>query len=643
MQSLLKYFGLLLLLWNARGLQTNLLEFQNFIDKKKPQIICVTETFLKPGTQFKMKGYVVYRSDRAQGRGGGLAIFIKNNLPSVENTVPHFPGGYMEALSVRCKLDKGWINIYNFYNPCQNVSTNEFDYYFEQASANSLYCGDFNGHHSMWSPDSRVLSNATGKHLYESLCGNVNFSLLTPKGLGTYTDNRGNDSTLDLCFGSGFLNNVDEVYKCPPLGGDHYPVLYGFTSHSSCTEKSALKWDFKDMNWFNWGKELIKHFKEGKAKLNNLLDFSNYVVNFTKGFAKLKNNSFNSRAHKAFWSEECSRAVALRRRARRIFKKHPSLENKIILNRATANSRRVLKMAKRKSWRDFCSTLDFSVSETFVWRIFKSLQGRSTLLNYPICSELGETLTKIEIAEKFADSFATYFQRRARIPNEDFFNSVVIANGNIIDNHPINEIFTMSELKNAIESVNTRSAIGHDSFHNKFLWNLPHQVQQELLNLINDSWVKGLYHTSFKLSILVPLPKPGRDHSHINSYRPISLLSCLGKLFEKLIYQRLYWYLENKNKIPMEQTGFRKNHSCIDTLLYLEKHIQIALRSQQILIIVFFDIEKAFDSVNHTAILYKLSNMGIKGRIFRWLQDFFLGRFFKSRGGVRILRNKENL
>ena len=633
MQTILQYFGLLLLLWNARGIQTNLLEFQNFAAKKNPHIICITETLLKPDKQFKLKGYVIYRSDRPQGRGGGLAILIKENLTSIQNQIPQHAGGSMEVMAVRCQLEKGWISIYNFYNPCLNISTREFEFYFDQVSANSILCGDFNGHHTMWSPDRRNLNNTTGRNLFEALSGNANISLLTPKGLGTYTDNWGNDSTLDLCFGTGFLNNVDEVIICNPLGSDHYPVLYGFSVTTTCSEKSAPKWDFTSINWLDWGRELVKQFKEGKVKLNNLSDLTNYLVEFTKDFARLKRTKYNSQTNKAFWSEECNKAVALRRRARKTFKKHPTRENKIYLNWATANSRRVSKMAKRKSWRDFCSTLDFSVSETYVWRIFKSLQGRSVPLRYPISSETGDALTNAEIAEKFANTYGQQFQRRGRISNEEFINSVIVANCNLTDNHPINDNFNAPELENAIEALNAKSATGQDLFHNKFLLNLPSQIHQILLNLINESWIRGIYHSDFKLSILIPIPKPGRDLSLVNSYRPISLLSCLGKLYERMVYQRLYWHLENMNKIPIEQTGFRKKHSCIDTLLYLEKYIQVALRSQQFLIIVFFDIDKAFDSANHLAVLYKLANMGIKGRIFQWLQDFFSGRTFKVRVG----------
>ena len=632
--NVIQYFGLLFLLWNARGLQANLLEFQNLVFRKKPQVICVSETWLRPNVRFNLKGYTVFRKDRPPDCvGGGLVILVHNSLSSVESDITLFPGGQMEVLSAKFKLDRDWVDVFNFYNPCLNVSSEEFDFYFAKRSRNSIYCGDLNAHHSFWSPDNRCRGNPAGKHLFESLIENVGISLLTPKGLGTYTDRWGNDSTLDLCFGTGTLSSVDEVIQCDPIGGDHYPVIYGFSSVTLHTSQSVMKWYLKGVNWAEWGRELVKRWTEGALTWSSFSGFVDCIVNFTKDFAKLKASTFNSRVHKAFWSEECSRAVALRRRARRIFKKTPSQENRVSLNRATANSRRVLKLARRKSWHEFCSTLDFSVNESLIWKVFRSMQGRSSPLNYPIVSGSGEMLSDLEVAGKFADSFALQFQTRGNIQDEDFYRSVVSANISVSDNLPMNDLFQLSELRMAMQSVNVKSTTGHDFFHNQFLSNLPTPLHQNLLDMLNDAWVRGLFHSDFKLSILVPLPKPGKDPSVVGSYRPIALLSCLGKLFERLIHQRLYWYLEHKHHLPLEQAGFRRGHSCLDSLLYLEKHIQLALRSQQILVIVFFDIEKAFDSANHTAILYKLSTMGIKGRMFRWLQDFFSGRHFKVRVG----------
>ena len=91
-----------------------------------------------------------------------------------------------------------------------------------------------------------------------------------------------NERALDIWFWTGVLNSVDEVQKCEKLGGDHYPVLYCFSSTTICKEKSPLKYDFKDINWAHYGREIIKCYKEGQERFSCLTDFSNYLVNFTE-------------------------------------------------------------------------------------------------------------------------------------------------------------------------------------------------------------------------------------------------------------------------------------------------------------------------------------------------------------------------
>ena len=111
--------------------------------------------------------------------------------------------------------------------------------------------------------------------------------------------------------------------------------------------------------------------------------------------------------------------------------------------------------------------------------------------------------------------------------------------------------------------------------------------------------------------MLLPIIKPGKDASKVSSYRPIALLSCLGKEIKKLAFKILYAFIENKNYSPFFQCGFKTQHSCLDTQIYLENYIQLSLRKQKVLLIVSFDIQKAFDSSSHTSILFSLLNKGI--------------------------------
>ena len=236
---------------------------------------------------------------------------------------------------------------------------------------------------------------------------------------------------------------------------------------------------------------------------------------------------------------------------------------------------------------------------------------------YPIMDNNKLITDNIIISNLFGNYFSDIFRNQSLISNyETKLLSLQVAY-NLEYNVSYNSPFTLSELQRCIIDLNVKSAMGQDSFHNSFLYHLPKGLYSVLLEAINKSWNTGLFPDSHKISTLIPILKPHKDPHVTFSYRPIALLSCLGKLMEKLIYNRLYSYLENYEHIPVFQCGFRKFHSCIDVLLNLEHHIKIALKSRKILLLVFFDIQKTFDSCNHTNILYNLLNVGIRGKMLK--------------------------
>ena len=175
--------------------------------------------------------------------------------------------------------------------------------------------------------------------------------------------------------------------------------------------------------------------------------------------------------------------------------------------------------------------------------------------------------------------------------------------------------------------------MGFDSINNKFFLNMPLCLYNRILDAFNKIWRTGIIPQDFKLSTLIPILKPNKDPNSVESYRPIALLSCFGKLLEKIIHKRLYALIENKYSLPTFQCGFRSQHSCTDILIYLEHFIQLTLRTQKVLIIVFFDIEKAFDTASHIEIMHNLYKIGMRGRMLRWFKDYFSGRQFSVRIG----------
>jgi len=127
--------------------------------------------------------------------------------------------------------------------------------------------------------------------------------------------------------------------------------------------------------------------------------------------------------------------------------------------------------------------------------------------------------------------------------------------------------------------------------------------------------------------------------SNPDSYRPISLLSSISKLFEKIIHTRLLFYLNAIDIIPKFQFGFRSNHSTVQQLLRITEHINTAFEKHCHTGVVFIDISKAFDKVWHEGLLFKLKSINTPSYLFNTIKSFLLNRQFT----VKINDNTSDL
>ena len=114
-----------------------------------------------------------------------------------------------------------------------------------------------------------------------------------------------------------------------------------------------------------------------------------------------------------------------------------------------------------------------------------------------------------------------------------------------------------------------------------------------LLRIINKHWKDSTFPKSWKEALLLPIPKPGKDHYNPLNYRPIALTSCICKTVERMVNERLVWYLEKNKILTKLQCGFRTNRGTIDQLIRLETFVRDAFASGDHLVAVFFDLQKA--------------------------------------------------
>ena len=202
-------------------------------------------------------------------------------------------------------------------------------------------------------------------------------------------------------------------------------------------------------------------------------------------------------------------------------------------------------------------------------------------------------------------------------------------------NEYYNSEFSYDELTDVIKNL-TDSSTGPDNIHNEFIKHLPEESTQLLLKMFNKLWGGGTIPPIWQQAIVIPIPKPDKDHSDPNNYRPISLTSCLCKTFEKLINNRLVYYLESNNLLAPTQSGFRKQRCTSDHLVRLETWIREGIINCEHVVAIFFDLEKAYDTTWRHGILLDLYNAGLRGNLPRFIAKFLSNRIFQVRVGTEL-------
>ena len=124
----------------------------------------------------------------------------------------------------------------------------------------------------------------------------------------------------------------------------------------------------------------------------------------------------------------------------------------------------------------------------------------------------------------------------------------------------------------------------------------------------------------------MPVFKKG-GKTNISNYRPISLLSCVGKVFEKCIFKYLHNYIVSNSLISPVQSGFSSNDSVVFQLIDLYDTLSNSIDDGKEIRVIFCDISKAFDRVWHRALLFKLRRMGITGLLLNWFKSYLDRRF----------------
>ena len=181
-----------------------------------------------------------------------------------------------------------------------------------------------------------------------------------------------------------------------------------------------------------------------------------------------------------------------------------------------------------------------------------------------------------------------------------------------------------AEVESVLNSLPLGKASGPDTVNNKILKELSVELSSPFADLFNQSLSTSTFPDAWKEAYVSPIFKNG-DRSIPGNYRPISLLSTIGKVFERIIFKQTFIYPNRNNILTSLQSGFVPGDATANQLVYLYNAFTEAIDSGKEVRAIFCDISKAFDRVLHGGLIHKLKCIGIHGSL-NWFSSYLSGR-----------------
>ena len=179
-----------------------------------------------------------------------------------------------------------------------------------------------------------------------------------------------------------------------------------------------------------------------------------------------------------------------------------------------------------------------------------------------------------------------------------------------------------------IDNLPAKSSAGPDGISSIVLKEIKDVIVPILTIAINQSLSSGVFPSNLKVAQVIPLFKNKGEPFCFGNYRPISLLNVISKIYERVVYNQLYEYFVTNNLFYKSQYGFRTQHSTEDAAIELIDQVHHIFENDAYdqVLAVFLDLSKAFDTIDHDILIYKLKHYGIDGEPLRWLLSYLTDR-----------------
>ncbi|UYV72353.1 hypothetical protein LAZ67_9002758, partial [Cordylochernes scorpioides] len=427
----------------------------------------------------------------------------------------------------------------------------------------------------------------------------------------TYVSERGS-STIDYCIVSqGILEKISDFRIETQMYSDHLPLILKLTVQNTYENKS--KGEEYGVTRYRWTAGGIKTFKQELKELQvvKISNLDSSVNTFTQRITEAMSTSgimYSTKGatgkSKPWFDKNCYDMKKLTKESLKEFRRTNRKED---LESYALHRKKYLGLLddkRRKYIQEKQEILRNIKDSKSFWKTIALFKGATKIQGEITVQEWHEfycELMSIEEKEKIRNI-------EVRISPSD----------PILDPE-----ITSEEIGRAIRDLKNNKASGPDDIPNEIIKVLPDSYMGLLEQFYNRALIMGHYPTIWTKSIIHPIFKSG-DKDNPSNYRGIALISNFSKLFTTILRSRLNEWVERRNVIPENQAGFRRGRSCVDLIFTLTSLIQLSLRKKRGKLYVFFvDLRKAFDTVPHSLLWKKLTNLGVSYQFIHAIRNYY--------------------
>lgn len=606
---------------NVRSLLPKSSSLLHYISLYKPLIIALTETWLDytmPSSLFCPDEFTAYRKDRSGKRGGGALLLVKNNVVSspiiLHSDLPNSKNSAVDVIACGITTyDNSKLGVLCIYRPpyssvnddlfmmdlIQKFLEFKFDY--------NVIMGDFNFPDIAW-------PYSASSHQSKAFLTFCNENFLTQHV--TSPTRPLSNTILDLILsthGTVISNaSVNEEFD----SSDHSILQFSIKIKTPHYTKKICTRDLRNVDWahFNDLLSISEDWFDALATKDIDVVWSSFLGAVTPALDSVAPLKVKS-ARNFISSSSIRTALRHKRRSFHNLRQHPCVRNLLSYERA--------KLILQNSVDCDIASREQRVINSKDRHLFWSYVNRRLSKN-SFLSSINHNGDSISDPYEVANVFNNYFV--STFPAADSLGTSLPSGvGNYSPPTLSNIRVQVEDVIQILRKIPSKTSVDANNLSYKILKNGGPNLVLRLSHLFSLSLELSRIPSSWKSAIVRPIFKKG-SKLEVSNYRPISVTSCCSRVLERIINNKLMILLTISNSLSCSQHGFLKGKSTETALIKFYDFVTESVDKNLIVDTIFFDFQKAFDSVSHCRLLSRLSSIGISESLVCWIKDFLSDR-----------------